>query len=283
MNSKAFAQTLFSNQAIIEHHKIPWLFGALLFVVSIFLTTIPFYVSSFQPTNYESYYPGITDALYSFMEEQSCVIQNAQLTCMPRAGEYRYADYQFVVYDHTSKANPDDLAKESALSSGSAIYFYQDALYFNDGNERVIEGTYVNLGEFAFQDVIRNNKLQGVSKTDLVNVFLKNIELSRVSLHMGTITMSLFLQYLMFTVLIAYLFRFAKGRSLEWNFTYGDSFRMIVLSMLSPALLCALLALFLSSVATLIFPFAYVVRVVFLYMRLSRYGVLAKQNGDLMY
>lgn len=267
MTIQQFAKTMYSNQAIIQYHGIRWLAAALIFVVSIFLSTIPFYVSSFRPTNYEFYYPGITESVYSFLENESCVIHDGLLECDEQ--DFRHENVPFPVV--VTQIDKEEVDKEIGV-----MYFFPNTIYFDDGHDRVIEGEYTTLGEFAFQDVIQNNKQQGIAKEDLVNVFLKNIELSRVSINISTITVSLFLQYFMFTAIIAYLFRFAKARQSRQKIGYGAAVKMIVLSMFSCALASALASLFMSSVATLIFPFAYVVRVVFLYMKLTRYGIASK-------
>lgn len=272
MTVQRFAKTMFSNQAIIQFHGIRMWFVVLLFSISIFLSTIPFYVSSFRPTNYEFYYPGITESVYSFLENHSCLISNGKLTCEEKELTVENGPFAVIV----TQMDKDDVDKKIGI-----IYFFTNSMYFDDGHDRIIEGEYTNLGEFDFQEVIRNNKQQGTSKEDFVNVFLKNIELSRVSFHMSTITVSLFLQYLMFTAIIAYLFRFAKVRISKQKVHYGAAVRMIVLSMFSCALISAFASLFMSSMATLIFPFAYVVRVVFLYMRLTRYGITSNSDETL--
>lgn len=246
-----FTTTFYQNKAIIRFPRMPWLVTFLIFVLSVFLATIPFYVSVYRPANYEIAFPKITDALYSFIATQDCKIASEILECPDMT--LSYDGYTVVV---------GEMPEERMHYT---MYFAKTNFYVTNGVDE-IQGEYVNLGEFKFQEVIAS----GIAKQDLVNVVLKNIELSQASVNLATITISYLLQFAVFTVVIGYLFRFAKGKAEVWPYSYRDYLQMITLSMLFPALVCAMLSLFMGSIATLFFPFAYVLRVVFLYMRLSK-------------
>ncbi len=251
MTIRDFTSTFYQNKAIIKFPRMPWWITAAIFGLSVFLATIPFYVSVYRPADYEVSFPHITNALYDFIATQDCAITNDTFVCLPMT--IAYEGYTVVV------------GEEPEIKQPNTMYFMEKSFYATNGIDE-IQGEYINLGDFRFQEVIA----RGADRADLVNVFLKNIEVSRAGVNLITITISYLFQFAVYTFVIGYLFRFAKGKAEVWPYGYRDYVQMITLSMLFPALVCAMLSFFLGSIATVFFPFVYVLRVVFLYMRLSR-------------
>ena len=257
---KEFSDILISNKAIIRHRKIRWYKTVVLFFFLTFIVSVPFFVGKFSTTGEELLlnFEGFHEDFYDLIQSRNCEF---------KSGYFRCDDENQVIQKETYTIYllPDAEINESQ----NVVIFYDDSFLISKTETNYQYGLYT-FGDISFEELRENFTKYQIVPKEWSGLFLRNMALSNLSFELIIIYLGLVVQYAVYILVVSMFMMLINTRQTGQHWKYGQVLTMLVLSMFSPALLMALLSLYMAGTASIVFPIIYVVRIVFLYGTMMR-------------
>lgn len=257
---KRFSEILFSNKAVIEYRRISIIWIIAIFLFSVFFISIPFFVGRYTQS-FDDLTRPFTNYSQNFVElihQIDCEIIDQKLSCDQQNQVIELADYTAYI-----------LTDSISINMRNAMIFDKTTFTLSLDADSGISGSY-QLGDVSFKEIsqlILNEELDGER---WANVFLRSVDLSRLSQDMIIIYMGMLIQYAFYIGIIGILMLFINTKQSSIHFKLKEIIAILVLVMVSPALLMAFLSLFSATIASVLFPVILVTRIVIVYMAMVR-------------
>ncbi len=269
MNKKlqTFGKALYSNTELLKLSKMPLLLLALMLFVNVSLVSSPNIIGYMDGLSVIERLEGVDDAFEEMYEtELGCAIdEEAKMQC---DGEFQamYGDYHF---QYQTALDTDGIEESTILfTPDQAVVIYQGE------TTEVLDGDYSLLQGFDFSAMKANAQSSDNGAAtyyeDNTNFFLKNLYYSDLSQHIGLVYTVQFAQTLLYVVLVSLMVLMVNFRASVKKITYQAALRVTILAMTGPALLAALLGLWIPGWAYLIFTMIYLIRIIVIYYSLNR-------------
>lgn len=255
-------KVFYSNQAVLDQRNIKLRYIIpLLFLLFLFISISNFVGLYTQKTSYFlSNMDGFANDYSAMLKENPCVI-DGMLTCENTANHsWKGVTTTFYFVDKI----PDNASKNE-------VYFLKDGVYVVGNNGQMLtSGVYDNFGLYDFLKIAAQVDSGQITKADLAALFMKNVNLSLLSLKLIIVYLGNSFQYLIYVLVVAFLFKYLGGRKKENIITFKQSFVMMVNLMLVCALVCAVVGVFNPAVGSMLIPFSFVGRMIVLYQGVIR-------------
>lgn len=261
MNS--LIKTLYSNQAIIDNRKLKWPMTLLMFLISVMLIATPFALGRFleTPTDILNQFEGVTQPMMKLFNEYNCTVTNNKLVCDEPYTRFEEGGYvvEFMAKEY----------QNIAPLGPKYVFVMEESISFGyNGNE--LQGNYSFLESVNFDKLLEMKTEESIDDETLVAHFLQNISQSNIATKVPMIYMTMLMMYVMYTLMIATIFLLINGKRLEQPFKYKEVVTMVVLSMFTPALICAVWGLFSPEIASALCPLFIMIRLMMVYNRMLR-------------
>lgn len=261
MNS--LVKTLYSNQAIIDNRKVKWPIILLMFLISVMLIATPFALGRFleTPTDILNQFEGVTQPMMKLLTDFDCSVSDNKLTCDQPYTRFEEAGYVVEV-----------LAKEYQTIEPLGpkyIFVMEESIRFGY-NDNELQGNYSFLESVSFDQLLEMKNEESIDNETLVAHFMQNISQSNIATKVPMIYMTMLIMYLMYTLMISAIFMLINGKQLEQPFKYKEVVAMVVLSMFTPALLCAIWGLFSPEIASALCPLFIMIRLMLVYNKMMK-------------
>ena len=251
-------QILYSNEAIVKQREKPWWMIVLIYLLSAMLISSPFVAEGYRLNSTvlaEKFEP--LSPLFEQVLAEDCKIENNALSCsFDEVKTYKDGDYT-IYLNESDEASLEGLNNYIMMSKSYAFGLV-------DGQSVV--GTY-NLANIGSLSNLKTNEL---SSKMILGDFLENVHKGALPIRVPMIYALNALQYLVYILVVAMVLRFVNGKQFALNLTFKQALAIAVMTMLSPALITAIIGLFNPSVATLVYPVAYMGRIVMVYWQIMK-------------
>lgn len=254
-------KVFYSNQAVLDNRSMKFRFIVPLFFVLVLFISVPNFIGFFKQDArvYLSKINGFSDDFYEMLKENDCEI-NEVITCKNNS-KHKWEGNEVTFYFFY------DLPTEGGKNE---VYFISEgALIVGSDGKKITSGIYDNFGVYNFSDIAQKVEKNQISKDDLSLLFVRNLSLSMTEWNLVLTYMGMFINYLIYTLVLAFLFKFIGGKKEKNRISYKQSTVMMINLMLAPAMVCAAIGMFSPATAAMILPFAFVIRIIVLY-----YGVM---------
>lgn len=261
MNS--LVNTLFSNQAVLDNRKTKWPLTLLMFLISVMLIATPFALGRFleTPSDILVQFEGVTQPMMKVLTDFDCMVTDQKLRCDQPYARFEEGGY---VVEFMAKEYQDIVA----LGLKYIVIMEQSIAFGYNGNE--LQGNYSFLESVSFDSLLEMKTEESIDENTLVAHFLQNISHSNIATKVPMIYVTMFMMYIMYTLMIAAIFMLINGKRLEQPFTYQEVVTIVVLSMFTPALVCAIWGLFSPEIASALCPLFIMIRLMMVYYKMLK-------------
>jgi len=263
-----FVRSFYFNSDVLKAYKIGGFLAFILFLVNIMLISFPPVRGAITSTpDYEDF-PGINEAFHDIYEREiPCVLDDFSLTCDGEVDSFQAGAYRFEIVDEMR----DDLdVSENTIYLGEteAAIIYVD----EDDNRTILSSNYATQPTLDFSTV-----MQRAEDSDDMTAyydrqtqsFMNNLYFSEVASTMLIIYPAQLAQIGLYVLLVGFMLLISNYKAKMKKLTVGSALKITVSAMTGPALVAALLGIFIPQWAVLIFTIAYLVRIVALYFEIS--------------
>lgn len=266
MDIKNNIKALWSNKEVLEVSKFKLVYMIMTFFIVIIMISIPSYFGLLKGLSDIELLKGLDESFQELYNESlPCYIDDdAMMVCLnqniTRAGDYT------VLYQNI-------MVTEGITESTLIFAKYEfAAIYVDEENQAyVVTGDYSPLKGFDFRDV--NVDYEGdliTHQQEITDIFISNIYNSTLDQKMFLIYITQFSQALIYVVIISFLLMIVNFRSKIKKISYVASIKIIIGSMVGPALLSAIVGVFLSGWGILSFTILFAIRMMFVYYQVHR-------------
>lgn len=260
---KQHIKLLWDNQSLIGAVKLNLIFVLIILLVNVSLVSIPNYFGVLNGIRTIEYLEDINEPFKALYEQEiPCRVDASYtLNCdAPIDGEY--GSYQVLYQDEISTEN----ITESTIIFGSKNIF----ILYIDQENMVYElaGDYRLLEAFDFskiKDQAHNFDTQDAHYENVTDIFLSNVYFSSLGERVFLIFSTQFAQIALYVVLISIMFMILNYRSKLPKISYLAAVKITILAMLGPALLAAIVGVFLNIWGSILFTILYAIRMMFVY------------------
>ena len=247
-------KTFYSNKQVIKMRKLNILFTILLFILTIFLSSIPNYVGRYSTTlaEYENLYPNLATVISELSEDYDLQLVDSKMNYSKDAS-IEIAGYNVILNDNYSS------------NSNSTIHLKSDEFYISNQNGDYIRGNYSTLSDLDFKDY---EDIETVSY-----LFLKNVDLGTFSTTMITIFIANFIQTFLYSLIVTLLLiTIKKAGNLKVDYSFKEALNMVVIILFSSSFLVAMLGMFRPNIASVSLSLFFLIRFIrFYYYNFKRY------------
>lgn len=266
MDIKKNIKALWSNKEVIEVSRFKLIYMIITFFIIIVMISIPSYFGLLKGLSDIELLKGLDESFQELYNEGlPCYVDDdAVMVCTNQdintAGEYNILYQNILVTEGIT---------ESTLIFGknefAAIYVDEDRQAF------VVTGNYEPLKGFDFRDVNIDYEGDLVNhQEDMTDIFISNIYNSTIDQKIFLIYITQFSQAMIYIVIISFLLMIVNFRSKVKKISYMASIKIIIGSMVGPALLSAIVGVFLSGWGILVFTIVFAIRMMFVYYQVHR-------------
>ena len=270
---KEFIPILWSNSTLLKTRFVPLWLVMIFFVVNVSLVSVPNYFGLLQGIDSISYLEEIEETFTLMYESEiPCKVSfEHEMTCgvLPnQIGSYLLIYQEEVVTQGTTQSTIFIGKNQMAI-----VYVQQATSDEEQDVAYIVTGDYRLLGGFDFTQ-IKTNEHQFDARSDYyeyaTDLFLTNLYYSGLGDQTFLVFASQFSQMLIFLVVISIMFMILNYRTRIKKITYMAATKIIICSMTGPALLSAILGVFLMGWASILFIALFALRIMFLYYRINR-------------
>ncbi len=255
-------KVFYSNQAVLDCRKMKVRYPILLYFILVMFISIPSFFGLYMQKSsaYLARMENFSSDFAAMIQANDCRI-DGKLTCAV-AGNHVWEGSKTTFYFVDTM--PEKTGKNE-------VYFTPEigVVIDKDGKSLAI-GYYDNFGKYDFKDLSSQVASGKVIPADLATLFIRNLNLSSLFAKFSFSYFMQFIQYTVYVLVIAFLFRFMGGRNEKNKIKFSHGFTMMVNLMLAPALVCAAIGMFSPAAAAMILPFAFVIRIIVLYFGIVR-------------
>jgi hypothetical protein len=256
-----FIRALYQNQAVLNLRKIHPFFSVGLFVLIVFLLTLPYQIGSFSVSGERllNELPGFKQDLLTILETYDCVIDQS-LSCSQQNIRKQLKTYQLALQYPAY----EDLDTTNLI--------VMNANYMTVTNARaevVVVGNYANFGQVSFESLSQDIKAGLIDGEVFAQDFLRLIDLSQFFERFYVQMTIVGLQNLIYILVIAFFLGFIQRRK-DVHIRFLERFNMVIILMFSPALLSVMVSFYVPEGALIIFSVLLMVRLYLLYQGLLK-------------
>ena len=257
---KRFSEILFRNKAIIDYRKISIIWISVIFLLTVFFISIPFFVGRYTQSfdDLTRPFPNYSENFVELIHQMDCEIKDQVLNCVQENQVIQLKDYKAYI-----------LVDDGMIDMNHAIIFDRTTFTLSLDNDSGISGSY-QLGDVSFKEISQLILSEELDGERWANVFLRSVDLSRLSQDMVIIYLGMVIQYAFYIGIIGILMLFINAKQSSIIFKLKEIIAILVLTMVSPALLMAFLSLFSATIASVLFPVILITRIVIVYMAMVR-------------
>lgn len=260
-----FIKMFYDNTVLLRAWKAGILLTALVLFINVSLVSAPNYVGYMNGVDSIHQLHGIDEAFADMYEDElDCRVEDARMQCdLDEARTYGDYTVRFTeAYDLQEVDEPSII-----LTPDEA------AVVYHGEGRTVVEGDYTLLSNFDFSTV-KSDAEDADSKADYygdsTNFFLKNLYYSELEETVGLVYTVQFGQTLMYAVFVSLMIMTVNFKASIKKITYNASLRITIFAMTGPALLAAVLGLWISSWAYMLFTVIYLARIIVLFYKINR-------------
>jgi hypothetical protein len=268
MNLKEDIKLLWSNKALINAVRINLVFVIILAFINVSLISIPNYFGVLNGIRSIDNLEQIVEPFrLMYDEEIPCQIDEAfTLTCDANI-DGTYGPYE-VVYQEVINTSG---ITESTIFFGAKNFMIiyiddQDIAYDLAGDYRLLEA-------FDFKDVnTQNHQFDTLEEhyDNVTDIFLSNIYFSSLGERVFLIFSTQFAQIAIYVIVISVMFMILNYRAKVPQISYLAAVKITILGMTGPALLAAIIGVFLNAWGSILFTLIYAIRMMFIYYAVHR-------------
>ena len=268
MNIKEHIKLLWDNQTLIKAVKLNLIFVLILLLINVSLISIPNYYGVLNGIRSIEYLEDIDETFKLFYEQEiPCQVDQSYTFNCEETIDGVYGSYQVLYQDEISTAN----ITESTIIFGSNNMF----IVYIDQEDMVYElaGDYRLLEAFDFTEIKAQThtfETQDAHYENVTDIFLSNIYFSSVGERVFLIFSTQFAQISLYVVFISIMFMILNYRSKTPKISYLAAVKITILAMLGPALLSAIVGVFLNIWGSILFTLLYAIRMMFIYYAVHR-------------
>ncbi|MEC9484503.1 MAG: hypothetical protein UMR38_01340 [Candidatus Izemoplasma sp.] len=265
---KLFFRMMFSNKAILKANQFNIVIVFLLLFVNVSLITVPNYYGLADGVRIINRLDGIYETFDTMIDDDlPCEVRNEAMVCDESNLNDYYGDYRL---QYRGELDTDNVTE-------SIIYFGEDylAIIYVDESDTayILSGDYRLLDEFDFRNV--NFADADMSEADyteyITDVFLQNVYYSNFSQQVYMVYTTQFAQTAIYVIILSIMLMILNYKAAIKKISYLAAIKIVIVAMTGPALLTALLGLFIMGYAGIIFILAYGLRMMFIYYRINNH------------
>lgn len=263
---------LFSNKEVLKAPSLSLVLVIIVFFINVSLVSVPNFYAIFSNVDQIGNFDGIHEAFEDIYEaELNCIVDdNARLACDEDNNTFpdTVGDYSFLVVNDIDT----DTIDETSIIMGEEFFaaFYID----DDGSDYFISGTYDLLTGFDFSEIKTNAFAEANNPSlyyeSVTDSFLTNVYYSQLGDQLFAVYTSQFAQMLLYVVIVSIMFMALNFRVEVKKLSYLEALKIVVISILGPAFLTAILGVFFTVWASMLFVFVYAIRIMVIYVRLNK-------------
>ncbi|MFU8793557.1 MAG: hypothetical protein ACNA7K_05970 [Acholeplasmataceae bacterium] len=268
MNIKEHIKLLWDNRSLIKAAKINLIFVLILLFVNVSLVSIPNYYGVLNGIRSIEYLEDIDETFKLFYEQEiPCEIDQTYTFSCSEPIDGVYGSYQVYYQETISTEN----ITESSIIFGSKniIILYidqEDMVYELAGDYRLLEAFDFS----SIKDQPHQYETLDAHYESVTDVFLSNVYFSSVGERVFLIFSTQFAQIAIYVVIISIMFMILNYRSKTPKISYLAAVKITILAMLGPALLSAIVGVFLNVWGSILFTLLYAIRMMFVYYAVHR-------------
>ena len=271
---KLSIKMLWSNASLIEARKIPLWIIVIIFVINVSLVSVPNYFGLLQGIRTISDLEQIEETFELMYEmELPCVVNvESQMVC-DSITDIQVGEYRIVVQNVINAQGTNESTIFFGRNQFAIVYVakaqdetQQDVAYILSGDYRLLAGFDFSKAKTAEHSFEQRSQYYEYA----TDIFLTNIYYSGLGDQTFMIFASQFSQMIIYLIVISILFMLLNYRTKFRKVTYLAATKIIILSMVGPALLTAVLGVFITAWASMLFILLYGVRIMFVYYRINR-------------
>ncbi|MBU1145388.1 MAG: hypothetical protein KJ971_05995 [Firmicutes bacterium] len=266
--TKLLFRMLFDNNALLKANLYHIILVVIIFFINISLICIPNYFGMMDGVQSIGYLEGINEAFTEMYDEElSCSINSESVLSCEEPYSSQFGDYQFIFQE----------VIDTTDVSQSTIFFGQDYIYivYIDEENLVydLSGDYKLLNEFDFSEIMGSDygdKTKAEFYEYVTDVFLTNTYNSSIGDRIFTVYTTQFSQTLIYLMIVSIMFMIINYRAKFKKISYLSVIKILVLSMTGPALLTAVLGVFITAWASIMFVIMFAIRLMFVYYKVNK-------------
>lgn len=261
-----FIKMFYDNKTLLRAWKAGVLLTALVLFINVSLVSAPNYVGYMNGVDSVNQLHGVEEAFEGMYEDNlDCRVEDTKMQCDDLDEARTYGDY--------TVRFTDSYDLESVDESSIILTPDQAAVVHHEDGRTVVEGDYTLLSDFDFSTV-KGDAGDADSKEafyeDNTTFFLKNLYYSQLEETVGMVYTVQFGQTLMYVLFVSLMIMTVNFKASIKKITYNASLRVTIFAMTGPALLSALLGLWISSWAYMLFTILYLARIIVLFYQINR-------------
>ena len=260
---KSLVKMLFNNKELLKSKEISLFIIVLLLFINVSLISVPNFVGKIDGVSSISNIEGIEEVFTELYDlELDCSVdENYLLTCSNFV-EFTINDYLIRYDDIIDLETVDESTVYFSEEYVAVVYVDQEDLAYG------ISGTYSKLAYFDFSEILTSD-YEGLTKQeyyeDVTDIFLSNVYYSSLEDDFTLIYLSQFAQIFIYVFILSGMFMLVNLGSDTVNLKFKDSLKLVVTSMTGPALISAILGIFILAWANILFLLVYGLRLMFVY------------------
>lgn len=261
-----FIKMFYDNKTLLRAWKAGVLLTALVLFINVSLVSAPNYVGYMNGVDSINQLHGVDEAFEGMYEDRlDCKVEDTKMQCEGLDQARTYGDYTVRFTDSYDLQAEDE--------SSIILTPDQAAIVYHDDGRTVVEGDYSLLSDFDFSTVKSDaedaESVEGFYE-DNTNFFLKNLYYSELEETVGMVYTVQFGQTLMYVIFVSLMIMTVNFKASIKKITYNASLRITIFAMTGPALLSAVLGLWISSWAYMLFTVLYLARIIVLFYQINR-------------
>lgn len=267
MNLKQNIKGLWDNKQIIHAKDLHVGLIIVLFIITVILISIPNYFGLLNGLRDIDQIKGLETAFQAMYDQPipSHITEDAKMMCDETNTNDHYGDYRFV-YQETIDTSDISI---STIYMGETTFAM---IYIDESDQAyLVTGNYQLLASFDFTTINQDATGDLVTYQNRVtDIFISSIYNSTVNEKIVLIFITQFSQALIYLVILTFMIMIVNFRSKIHKITFMAANKIVIASMLGPALLSAIVGIFLTGWGSILFTILFAIRMMFVYYQIHR-------------
>ncbi len=267
MNLKQNIKGLWDNKQIIHAKDLHFGWIIVLFIITVILISIPNYFGLLNGLRDIDHLEGLESAFQAMYDQPiPChVTEDAVMRCDELHINNRYGEYQFI-YQETVDTSDISI---STIYMGETTFAM---VYINESDQAyLVSGNYQLLRMFDFETINSNATGDLITyQQSVTDIFISSIYNSTINEKIVLIFITQFSQALIYMVILTFMIMIVNFRSKFHKITFMAANKIVMASMLGPALLSAIVGIFLTGWGSVLFTILFAIRMMFVYYQIHR-------------
>lgn len=268
MNLKDNIKMLWDNKQLIQARHLGYILTFLLLIVNVSMISIPNFFGLLNGLREIDNMAGIEVAFREMYDDElPCSVSETFTMECEGTIEGTYGNYQVVYQEEVNTDNINQPTIFFGYRSFTMIYITENSKAF------IVAGDYRLLSGFSFAEINTiDHEFDSLQEYQdrVTDVFISAIYNSTIGEKVFLIFSSQFAQVIIYIVIISFMFMIVNFRSKIRKITFSASLKIIIASMTGPALLTAIIGIFLRGWASVLFTILFAIRIMFVYYEIHR-------------